>query len=142
PAVRCTISARNACKRWRKDSSASRRWTVRTATPALRAAFSTVAPQAKAKSRASSACCRPRWAIVGSPLSSGFASPVPPGAAESQRALPLRLAPCQGLEALDDDIPIRWVKFHQDRLSPALLGRDERRATAAEEVEHVLAGTG
>jgi hypothetical protein len=57
---RFTVSACSSCSRRRNSRSARRRVAVRRLTPALAAAFSTVAPQASAASNASSAFLRPR----------------------------------------------------------------------------------
>ncbi len=42
------------------------------------------------------------------------------------------------LVPINDDVTVKRVEFHQERIATTLLGTDHRRATTAEEVEHVL----
>ncbi len=44
----------------------------------------------------------------------------------------------EALEAVCNDIAVKRVEFHQERIATTLLGTDHRRATTAEEVEDVL----
>jgi len=53
----------------------------------------------------------------------------------------LRLAAGELLPALHDDIAVRRIDLHQERMPIRLLAADQRRTATAEEVEHVLTRT-
>ncbi len=42
------------------------------------------------------------------------------------------------LVPINDDVTIECVEFHRERVATTLLRADHRRATTAEEVEHIL----
>src|SRR5262249_30507970 len=131
---------------WRMRSwntgSCCRRYAVRSLTPALRAALSTVAPQASAMASVWSAFFLPR-AIPGlrssgksrSALSSdlGYAGSWP---------LPLGDPAGEALPALDNDIDVERIDFHDEGAASGLLGRDQGAPRAPEQIQHVLASAG
>ena len=43
------------------------------------------------------------------------------------------------LVPINDDVTVKRVEFHQERIATTLLGTDHRRATTTKEIKHVLA---
>ena len=44
----------------------------------------------------------------------------------------------EALKAVGNDVAVKRVEFHQERIATTLLRADHRRSTTTEEVEHVL----
>src|SRR5262249_40977432 len=129
PAVRC-ISSSRAWFTWaRKAGRARRRYTERSLRPALRAACSTVAPQANAITRASVVTGRGVRAMGATPPSRSGARGAGPtrrlGDSAAAGGLPRELFP-----AAHDHVTVQGVDLHHEGAAPALFGGDQGRAAA------------
>src|SRR5262249_46958470 len=103
PAVRWTMSARTCRSRLRQAGFCRRRYTVRGLSPHWRAALSTVAPHARASSRASSAFLRCGLAIIALGRYRKMAGFV----CGLSGCSPLGLLTCELLIAIDDDVTVQ-----------------------------------
>src|SRR5262249_51456996 len=125
PAARWTMSERMPLRRFLNSGSLSLLYTVDTDTPAVRAAFSTVAPQARANRSAWSAFLRPLCAIaVPSPQNPTRANTAPETRHSGRHALGLLAGVV--LEALDYHVGVQRVQLHQQPNPPGLLAGDQR----------------